>query len=40
MDIDKIKKQNFLRKEIIELNYDAETFSEWMEKQRPDGNPS
>jgi hypothetical protein len=32
MEFEKIKKQNYLRKEIIELNYDPEEFSEWMEK--------
>lgn len=38
MDQDKIRKQNFLRTEIIEKNYDPDVFSDWMEKQREDGN--
>ena len=37
MDIEKIKKQNYLRKEIIEHNYCPEEFSEWMERQKADG---
>lgn len=40
MDIDKIKKQNYLRKEIIEQNYDPEEFSEWMETQKNNGKSS
>jgi hypothetical protein len=37
MDQEKIRKQNFLRTEIIEKNYDPDVFSDWMEKQRADG---
>lgn len=32
------QKQNFLRVEIIEQNYDPDEFTEWMDKQKQDGN--
>lgn len=31
------EKQNFLRVEIIEQNYNPDEFTEWMEKQKVDG---
>lgn len=31
------EKQNYLRFEILEQNYDADEFSEWMETLKKDG---
>ena len=37
MDDDKEKKQNFLRKEILEKNYDAGKFEEYLMSAKDNG---